>query len=962
MRRLLASWLLLGVAWSVAVPARADDLADEADLRFRLGAEAYQRGDYRGALEQFLTSNRLVPNRNVTYNVARCYEELRAFPEAYRYFSLALADETDAAVRARIERALASLRQNVAVLEIQSEPPGATVFVERRDLGARGNTPLALGLKPGAYVVLAELPGYHPARAVVPALGVGQSRRVVLELEPILGRVTVADTARGARVRVGDPAAVVSCTAPCDLDLPEGRHRLYLELPGYRPSELEVSVERNHTARLRPELTALTGSLVVSTDEPGALVELDGQPRGFTPLVLGVPVGRHRLQISLGGFKSVAREVVVADGRQTRVEVALTQAEEVTAASRSTENVDDAPSSVSIISRRELTALRYPTISEALRGVPGVYAWNDRSYQALGFRGLGRLGGYGNAVLVLVDGHPMNDDWLGSSYVGYDARVGLEDVERIEVVRGPGSVLYGTNAFSGVINLVTRKPTQRGGELGLSTVESGVARGRVRANVPLGNDSSLWTSAAIARSSGRNFYFPELGQSARGADGFEAGTLEGRYRRRWLSAAWFLQTHHKRLPTGEYETLLGDPRTQQTDSRGSFELRAEPRWSEVLRTLTRLHANHYRFDGGYARLPVNGGLERDTFRGSWVGLEQRVEVEPSSAFKLTVGGEGQLHFQVQQRARDESGSFLDDSRPFQVGAAYALVDVRPSERLHVSAGARLDAYSTFGRSLSPRLAVVGKPYATGNTKLMFGKAFRAPSVYELYYNDGGFTQVQSPSVGPESIYSVELEHGHRFSPTISGSASLFCNYAKDLITAVGRGDEREPLRYENARVPIATLGGELGVRRDWRQGYMLGLSYSFQRSRFLQGESWGALLGFEQSPEFRRVANSPEHLASFKGALPLLGRALTLATRLSFESGRFDRNERAGSDAQSRTDAFALWDVVLTGREERYGFSWAAGLYNAFDWRYSLPVSAEFRQRTIMQDGRTVLLSGELTF
>jgi hypothetical protein len=87
-----------------------------------------------------------------------------------------------------------------------------------------------------------------------------------------------------------------------------------------------------------------------------------------------------------------------------------------------------------------------------------------------------------------------------------------------------------------------------------------------------------------------------------------------------------------------------------------------------------------------------------------------------------------------------------------------------------------------------------------------------------------------------------------------------------------------------------------------------------------------------------------------------------LATRLSFESGRFDRNERVTSDTQSRTDAFAIWDVVLTGREERYGFSWAAGLYNAFDWRYSLPVSAEFRQRTIMQDGRTVLLSGELAF
>lgn len=964
MRSNVWGFVLAATALVLVCPQRAsaDDLADEADLKFRIGAAAYQRGDYQAALEEFLASNRLVPNRNVTYNVARCYEELKQFPEAFRYFTLALSGERDENAKARIERALTNIRQNVAVLEVESEPPGATVFVERRDLGSRGNAPTALGLKPGAYVVMAELPGYYPARLDVPAIAAGQSRHIAFKLEPILGQVAIGETARGAAVRVDDADAPPRCVAPCQLDLPEGRHRILLDRPGFRQAELEVDVRAKQPTRLRPELSALTGSLVVSSDEPGALVEIDGKPRGFTPLVLTTSVGEHQLQLSLTGYKAVQRQVAVEDGRELRVEVALTQAEEVTAASRTTEGVEDAPSSVSIISQRELRALRYPTISEALRGLPGVYAWNDRSYQAVGFRGLGRLGGYGNRVLVLVDGHPLNDDWLGSSYVGYDARVGLEDVERIEVVRGPGSVLYGTNAFSGVVNLVTRKPTTRGGEVGLSSVETGVARGRVRANVPLGPGAGLWTSAAVGRSSGRNFYFPELDQTARGGDGFQAGTLEGRYYKDWFSAAWYLQSHHKRLPTGEYDTLLADPRTEQTDSRASLELRAEPKWSDSVRTLTRVHANHYRFDGGYGRLPVDGGLETDTFRGTWVGAEQRVEFTPSQYFKLTLGGEGQLHFQVKERARDESGSFLDDERPYQVGAAYALADVRPSERLHVSAGARLDAYSTFGRSLNPRVAIVGKPYATGNTKLMLGKAFRAPSVYELYYNDGGITQLSSPNIGPESIYSLELEHGHRFSPTVAGTAAVFCNYARDLISTTGQGDEADPLRYVNTRAPIATVGAEVGLRRDFRQGSMLSVSYSFQRSRFLDGESVSALLKFTHSPEFRRVANSPEHLASVKGALPLLGRALMLASRFSVESGRYDRNERTQDDPQTKTDAFAIWDLVLTGREERYHFSWAAGVYNAFDWRYALPVSAEFPLRTIAQDGRTFLFSADVTF
>jgi outer membrane receptor for ferrienterochelin and colicin len=961
MRRFVSSSLLLGAAL-LAVPAAADDLADEADLKFRIGAEAFQRGDYKGALEKFLESNRLVQNRNVTYNVARCYEELRQFPEAYRYFALALAGESDAGARARIQRALGDIRQHVAVLEIESEPPGATLFVERRDLGARGNTPVALGLKPGNYVVLAELPGYYPAQLEVAGLVAGQSRHATLKLEPILGKVVIGDSAQGATVRVDDSARPVLCTAPCELQLPPGRHRLFLERAGYGLAELEVDVRAKQETRVRPQLVALTGSLVVSSDEPGALVELDGKTQGFTPLVLSTSVGPHRLRLSLQGFKAVERDVNVENSRELRVEVALTQAQEVTAASRSTENVEEAPSSVSIISQRELSALKYPTISEALRGLPGVYAWNDRSYQAIGFRGLGRLGGYGNRVLVLVDGHPLNDDWLGSSYVGYDGRVGLEDLERIEVVRGPGSVLYGTNAFSGVVNLVTRKPTRRGAEAGLSTVESGVARGRVRANVPLGADSGLWTSASVARGNGRNFYFPELGQSSRGADAFEAGTIEGRYYRKWLSAAWYVQSHHKRLPSGEYDTLLADPRTEQTDSRGSLELKAEPQWSETLRTLTRVHVNHYRFDGGYARAPEDGGLERDTFRGSWVGAEQRIELQPSPVFKLTLGGEGQLHFEVRERASDQTGSFLDDKRPYQVGAAYALVDLKPSERWRVSAGARLDAYSTFGSSLNPRVALIAKPYARGNTKLMLGKAFRAPSVYELYYNDGGTTQVPSPNIGPESIYSAELEHGHRFSPAISATAAVFCNYARNLVTTEGQGDQSDPLRYVNARAPIATLGAEVGLRRDWRQGYMLSLSYGIQRSRFLSGDTLSSLLAFEKSPDFRRVANSPEHLGSVKGALPILGRNLTLASRLSWESGRYDRNERRSDEPQGKTDAFAIWDIVLTGHEERSRLSWAVGVYNAFDWRYALPVSAEFSQRSILQDGRSFLASADVAF
>src|SRR5512143_2170331 len=92
----------LALACLLSGSALADDVADEADLAFRIGAERYAAGDYKGALEHFLASNRLSPNKNVVFNVARTYEKLERYPEAYRYYEAALTGEADQGARTRI--------------------------------------------------------------------------------------------------------------------------------------------------------------------------------------------------------------------------------------------------------------------------------------------------------------------------------------------------------------------------------------------------------------------------------------------------------------------------------------------------------------------------------------------------------------------------------------------------------------------------------------------------------------------------------------------------------------------------------------------------------------------------------------------------------------------------------------------------------------------------------------------
>lgn len=958
--------------------ALADDFADEADLQFRLGADRYTAGDYRGALEHFLASNRLVPNRNVVFNIARSYEKLEQYPEAFRYYEAVFASETEPTAQARITQALQQIRPHVAIIDIQTDPPGATIYVDRKDLGPRGESPLALGLSAGTYKIIAELAGYYPAEAVVERAALGSTRPVRLELKPVLGVVRVEGGDRGAEIRVDD-ATAVQCSVPCRLELSPGRHLLYLSRPGHRNAEFPVDVVARSEAVVRPRLEELTGAALVTTDEPGALVEVDGKSRGFTPAILSLPAGEHRLRISARGFRTIERPFVIVADRQTRVDETLSQAEEVQAASRLTETVEDAPSSVTIIPREELVAFGYPTIVDAVRGVRGMYTWNDRSYASLGVRGLGVLGSYTNRELVLQDGHPTNDDWIGSAYVGFDGRTDLADVERIEIVRGPGSVLYGTNAFSGVINLVTRyRDEQPHTEVGISAVDAGVLRGRVRSQASLGKEAGIWASASAAHGAGRDFFFPELANPnvpnsgvSRNADGFNAGTVQGRVYWKWLTAQWFFTSHDKTIPTGEYETIVGDPRTHQIDTRGFVEARAEPVLSKEVQLFSRLYLNSYRFTGDYARPLFNDvgdpqGTEHDTFIGYWAGMEQRVVIAPIEGTRFTLGGEGQSHFKVEQRARDDSGYFLDDSgknqRNFKVGAVYGLADVALGSKVRVSGGVRLDAYSTFGSSLNPRAAVIWKSYERGNTKFMGGKAFRAPSIYELYYNDGGYTQNASPDLHPESIYSFEIEHSHRFSPTVTGLGAVYANYVEGLIVQRGAGDQTNPLYYVNSGTPLVSVGGEIAVRREWRQGWMLQAMYGYQHSEYLASQSSSDLFGLKKAPGTRNVANSPEHQASIKAAAPILSRGLTAATRVTLEGLRYDRYENAGDPTQGKTNPAVIWDIILSGREERWGLGYSIGAYNVGDWRYSFPVSSEFTQRAIQQNGRTFLASADVTF
>jgi outer membrane receptor protein involved in Fe transport len=255
-----------------------------------------------------------------------------------------------------------------------------------------------------------------------------------------------------------------------------------------------------------------------------------------------------------------------------------------------------------------------------------------------------------------------------------------------------------------------------------------------------------------------------------------------------------------------------------------------------------------------------------------------------------------------------------------------------------------------------------RPYEGANVKLLFGKAFKAPSVYELYYE--GVGQVSSPQLKPENVHSLELELSQRFSKTVTATAAAFTNYVNDLISLDSElgADGAEVLRFRNSAAPVGTMGLELELAREWRDGWMLSGSYSWQRSVILASRSLSSLINLQRAEGAGEVPNAPAHLAAFKAGVPILARALTLMTRVSIEGSRYTQLRRDAAVPQPRTDAALLWDFVFTGAESRFGLDYSVGIYNAFDARATVPLSDEFRQRSLRISGRSLLASASITF
>lgn len=621
-------------------------------------------------------------------------------------------------------------------------------------------------------------------------------------------------------------------------------------------------------------------------------------------------------------------------------ELSTIKIDTVYAASKFTEKVTDAPSSVTIVMRDEIQHFGYRTLGDIIRSVRSFDVTYDRAYSYTGVRGFTSLGDYGSRTLLLIDGHRMNDPIFDTAAVGTEGLLDVDLIERVEFIRGPGSAIYGSNAFFGVINVVTRSGASVNGvEASASAGNLDTYSGRVTLGKKLANGIEYLFSASYYDSAGqprlfyREFDAPETNNgiaSHRDGDDFWSFLGKASYGDFTLQGGYV--TRNKNVPTGSYGSVFNVPDTT-VDSRGYLELRYAHEttngWSLTGRAYYDILDYHalasYDYDLGRA-------VNDDSARERWFGAELGASRTFFERFRLTLGTEVRRSIDLIQRNYDEQPftSYLDVSSDQLVFGTYADGHLDLTKQLSLSAGVRWDHYDSFGSTVNPRTALIWKPRETTTLKLLYGQAFRAPNVYQLYYS--AYNQRSNPSLQPETIRTYEAVADQYFCKNWRGSVSLFRNEIFDLIDTID--DANGFLIFTNS-TGAHVNGAEAEIEGKWDNGILVRASYTRQQAVNEADGSW--------------LVNSPKNVFKTHLSLPLFRDKVFGSVELLYTSER-------ETLLRDRTDAACVLNTTIYSHNLAPNLEVSASVYNLLNQRYHTPVGAEHLQDSLAQDGRTFRL------
>jgi iron complex outermembrane receptor protein len=591
----------------------------------------------------------------------------------------------------------------------------------------------------------------------------------------------------------------------------------------------------------------------------------------------------------------IAAFPVHAQGELTDEEMAAfyDDDESVSIATGTSKPLHRAPAVASVITADQIRKMGARTLDEVLETVPGLHV--SRSFNRLNslysIRGIHT--GNNPQVQLLLNGSQIVETATGGRPPTFSMPVA--NIKRIEVIRGPGSAVYGADAFAGVIDIVTKDAADVNGTVvgaragSFDSQDAWVQGGFVE------NDLSAKISLDYSRSDGDNdrIIDRDLQSLLDGAYGTNAshapGALDTNYetfngeikisKGAWSFSTYRWEQHHAGVGPGSSQAL--DPGGEQDVQYQQYEVRYEKALSEqwelnakLLHTYEEQQSEFTLFppgvllfltpDGNIAFVPSGGPPVIAPFgiRGNPGGEEKNTLAEIVTFYRgfsghvvrFAVGAK-----RVDQHAfesknfgpgvTDGSETQLSDRMVDVTGTPYIFIsdEKRDAQWLtlqdewgfaqdwELTAGVRFDHYSDFGDTVNPRLALVWETAYNLTSKLMYGRAFRAPAFDELYIQNNPSIK-GNELLDPEIVDTLELAFDYRPVADVVTKLNLFLYQAKDVIEFVGN-DQGTARLAENAKDQEGR-GFELEAKWDVTRRFDLAGSISFQESEDEGIDAW----------------------------------------------------------------------------------------------------------------------------
>lgn len=544
----------------------------------------------------------------------------------------------------------------------------------------------------------------------------------------------------------------------------------------------------------------------------------------------------------------------VAGNSQTAKDLLLffEEQELVTATKRPT-SLRKAPANATIVTADEMRNMGARNLLDVLKMVPGIgISTNEFGANMIEVRGIRTA--INEKILVMIDGHSLNKNINGSALYDVAEKLPLENIRRVEVVRGPGSALYGNSAFVATINIITRN----GEEInGLEAKAGGGSFDSYSGSLVGGRAISDRLTISGSLNHNRTIG-PELTVEADTLTDTPYSLAPGTTNQSFEQTDTFFKIGYGDLSfRGQYLTLEKDEfigiAAALTDD--SSVARVDNYWGELaynlrltdgLSTNLKLYYDHYAqdpsvkiFPNGFAGVFPNGMIGRPWAKDRTLGGGQEFDWSPFKDNHLIAGFtfEEMRQYDVKQLANfdpatgaplasiQEVANWNRDATR-RIWALFLQDEWQLPGQVNLTAGVRNDHYNDFGNTVNPRAGLVWSFLENANLKLLYGKAFRAPNFQELYDINNPVV-VGNPDLKPERIETYETGLAWRLNRSFAANLNYFYSMIDDQI-----GWDTSTTPFTNANIGSSeTQGVELGLNGVYSADLNWKLSYIWQDPR-----------------------------------------------------------------------------------------------------------------------------------